>query len=115
MIVGNNTTSTVSCIAITNGPQQPTVTISTNPFSASEFLRKGSTTVAKTSHGVHYTMSYGWGANSVRIFNKPVYFWGIAADFSGSPVFFSAQGVGAPGSPGFKDAMTIHTSVRRSP
>ena len=38
VIVGTNTSSTPTCIAITMGPAQPSVTLDTVPFPKTEFL-----------------------------------------------------------------------------
>lgn len=114
VLVGTYTSfAPTSCIAITDKPAQPTVTINTTPIPASALLHSDIKPVTRTSHGVHYSVTYGSQQTSHASGNS-MKSWEMIARFTDSPVAFMATGGGAPGSAGFDASMKVLESVRPS-
>jgi len=116
VVVGSYTGfAPVQCTAFANQPQ-PTIEVSSmGPPPVNILFNQQRTTSTGMIHGVRYTLTYGRGNFGVGLNSKPLpSSWGFIAGFLGSPVYFQAIGAGPRGSSGFKAAMKILTSVRRS-
>ena len=93
VVVGNYTSFSPTECSDFDASSQPSVVIDTlGPPPVGIYFNKQRKTLNKTSHGVHYTVTYGRGTFGIALNGKPAAIRGFAAVFTGSPVSFLTMG-----------------------